>query len=59
MTNQEVENFYEKLIDFYGEKLANHETHPRIFAYQVKCYKYLTSNKKQDDTVDFTRQRRA
>jgi hypothetical protein len=58
LSNKRVEEIYNELSDFFGEKLANFETHPRIFAYQVKLYKYLTSNKEQDKTVDFTRQRR-
>lgn len=42
-----VEEKYNELVDFYGTKLANPETHPRIFAYQVKLYKYLQSDKQK------------
>ena len=40
MTDEEVLKFYEKLETYYGDKLANFEQHPRIFAHQVKMYRY-------------------
>jgi hypothetical protein len=52
-----IEEKYNELVDFFGKDLANHEIHPRTFAYQVKLYKYLTSTKEQNSTVDFTKQR--
>lgn len=45
MTTKEAQELYEKLADFYGEKLANFQTNPKLFAYQVKLYKYLQENK--------------
>ena len=40
MTDEEVLKFYEELVEFYGDKLANFEHYPHAFAYQVKLYKY-------------------
>lgn len=40
MTDEEVLKFYEELKEFYGEHLANFEHYPRIFANQVRLYKY-------------------
>jgi len=40
MTEQEILNFYKQLEEYYGDKLANFEHYPRIFAHQVKLYKY-------------------
>ena len=35
------ETFTEKLIAFYGDKLANPEIYPEVFSYQVKIYMYI------------------
>lgn len=40
MTDQEALDFYEELRKHYGDKLANFEHYPRMFAHQVKLYKY-------------------
>ena len=48
MTDTEVLAFYKELEDFYGEKLVNHEHHPRQFAMQVKLYRYYKSKQKVD-----------
>ena len=40
MTDKEALDFYNELVEHYGENLANFEHYPRIFAYQVKLYKY-------------------
>lgn len=40
MTEEEISNFYQELVEFYGDKLANFEHHPRQFANQVKLYRY-------------------
>ena len=40
MTNEEVLAFYEKLSNYYGDKLVDFEHHPIIFAYQIKLYKH-------------------
>jgi len=40
MSDEEVLKFYEELMEFYGDKLANFEHYPRMFAYQVKLYRY-------------------
>lgn len=40
MTDEEALAFYNELVEWYGDKLANFEHHPRIFAAQVKLYKY-------------------
>lgn len=54
-----AEEIYDELVKFYGERLANHETQPRIFAYQVECYKYFHKigkyYQKSDKPVDLRR----
>ena len=40
MTDEEVMEFYQKLVEFYGDSLANFEHEPRRFANQVKLYRY-------------------
>jgi hypothetical protein len=40
MTEQEILDFYKQLEEYYGDALANFEHYPRIFAHQVKLYKY-------------------
>lgn len=40
MTDKEALDFYNELVEHYGENLANFEHYPRIFAHQVKLYKY-------------------
>ena len=40
MTNQEVLKYYEELKEHYGDTLVNFEHYPKIFASQVKMYKY-------------------
>lgn len=47
MTEKEVKEFYEELTNYYGSKLANHENYPRIFAHQVKIYRYIKERDKQ------------
>jgi hypothetical protein len=40
MSDEEALAFYNLLVDFYGDKLANFEHEPRRFAMQVKLYRY-------------------
>ena len=40
MTEQEILDFYNKLVDHYGDALANPEHYPIQFAHQVKLYRY-------------------
>lgn len=40
MTEQQILDFYNELVDHYGDDLANFEHEPRRFAFQVKLYKY-------------------
>jgi hypothetical protein len=47
ITNEEVLAFYEKLSNYYGDKLADFEQHPNIFAYQVKLYKHCEESATQ------------
>ena len=49
MTDSEVEQFYNELLEFYGENLANFEHHPRQFAHQVKLYRYYKERKENED----------
>lgn len=43
MSDAEVLAFYKELEEFYGDHLANFEHYPRIFANQVKLYRYYKS----------------
>ena len=40
MTEQEILDFYNQLVDYYGDSLADFEHEPIRFAHQVKLYKY-------------------
>jgi hypothetical protein len=42
MTNQEILEFYNKMVEFYGPALPNPEHQPIQFAYLVKLFKYHT-----------------
>ena len=59
MTENQIKEFYNELVEYYGEKLANPEIHPRIFTYQVKCYKYYNKigkeYEKSDEPVELKR----
>jgi hypothetical protein len=45
MTDAEVLAYYEKLVEYYGTKLANPIHYPRIFENQVKLYRYYNEPK--------------
>lgn len=51
MTDEEALSFYDKLRDYYGDKLADFEQYPKIFAYQVKMYKYYEMPKPVEESV--------
>lgn len=42
MTDDEAQAFYDKLEEYYGDKLVNFEHYPKAFEFQVKMYKYYT-----------------
>jgi hypothetical protein len=39
--NEEQILLYKKMEEYYGKTLANFEHEPKLFAWQVKLYKYL------------------
>lgn len=43
MTDEEVLNFYNELVEYYGDELPNFEHEPRRFAYFVNLYRYYKS----------------
>lgn len=45
MTDEEIIALYNELVEFYGDRLVNFEHYPRIFANQVKLYKYYKGQK--------------
>lgn len=45
MTNEDVLKFYNEMVEHYGDRLVDFEHYPRIFAYQVKLYKYFKGMK--------------
>lgn len=50
MSDEEVLNFYNELVEWYGDNLANFEHYPRIFANQVKLYHYYKARKQNEDS---------
>lgn len=40
MTDEQILKLYEELQEWYGDSLANFEHYPKIFASQVKLYRY-------------------
>lgn len=41
MTDQEALDFYDKLVQEYGDKLPNPEHYPETFKYFVRLYRYV------------------
>lgn len=50
MTEQEVIELYNELVEHYGDALANFEHYPKTFAYQVRLYKYYKDRKKDENS---------
>jgi hypothetical protein len=50
MTNEEVEAFYNELVEHYGDSLVNFEHYPKQFSTQVKLYKYYKERKENEDS---------
>lgn len=50
MTDEEVLQFYNELVEHYGDRLANFEHYPRQFAHQIKVYRYL--KERSDGSMD-------
>ena len=40
MTEQEIINYYNELVEHYGDRLANWEHEPHRFQWQVTMYRY-------------------
>jgi hypothetical protein len=51
MTDTEVMDLYKELQEHYGDSLANFEHYPRIFANQVKMYRYYKEQKNEDSSM--------
>jgi hypothetical protein len=51
MTDEEIIKFYEELVEFYGDKLANFEHYPRQFANQVKLYRYYKGKQNENSNL--------
>lgn len=47
MTDQEVLDYYNKLQEHYGDKLANPEQEPRRFEWQVRIYRYYQERRNE------------
>lgn len=43
MNDEEVTDYYQKLIEYFGDSLPNYEKYPKSFAYYVKLYRYKMS----------------
>lgn len=48
MSDEEALQFYNELVEHYGDSLANFEHNPRQFQYQVNCYKYYKSKQNEN-----------
>jgi len=40
MTNEEIENAYNEMVEMWGDRLPNPEHEPLRFAYYVRMWKY-------------------
>ena len=50
MSDEEALAFYDKLVEFYGESLADPIHYPIGFANQVKLYRYYNNNNTTQET---------
>ena len=48
MSDKEIIKFYEELKEWYGDNLANFEHYPKIFANQVKLYRYYKKREENE-----------
>lgn len=51
MTDREALDFYNELVEFYGDNLANFEHHPKQFATQVRLYRYYKGKQNEDRSM--------
>jgi hypothetical protein len=51
MTDEEALKFYEELKEWFGDSLANFEHHPKIFAHQVKMYRYYKERRNENSSL--------
>lgn len=51
MTEKEIIEFYEEMKEHFGKDLADFEVHPKIFAYQVKLYRYYKERRHESSSV--------
>lgn len=49
MTDQEALDFYNELVEWYGDRLANFEHYPKQFYNQVRLYKYYKQRKEDEN----------
>lgn len=52
MTDEEVHALYDKLKEYYGDKLADVEVFPKVFQHQVKMYHYYKGSKNENSDSD-------
>lgn len=51
MTEEEILEIYNKLVEEYGDELPNFNHHPLQFAHYVKLYNLKNQKVKQDETI--------
>lgn len=51
MTEKEIKDFYNELVEFYGDKLANFEHYPKQFAMQVRLYRYYKEKQNENSNM--------
>ena len=50
VSDSEILQLYKELEEYYGDKLANFEHHPRQFQWQVRIYLYYKERRNVSET---------
>ena len=51
MTEEEIIKLYEEMVEWYGDRLANFEHHPKQFTNQVKLYRYYKAKQNESSNL--------
>lgn len=52
MTNKEARKIYEGMKEYFGDKLAHCEHHPRMFQAQMNMYKHALNLRAEQAKID-------
>lgn len=53
MTDEQILEKYNELVEMFGDKLPNPEQYPRCFGYYVKMYNYRKCLEKGEEEPNF------